>query len=93
MANASLQGDVSLGLFVFPGHKGNNHYPVVKKGSFLKFFFPGGWGGGRGNCYYAIVRGIALHCFSVCGAHTGVSVCSKLPAAASCFSGTHVYNM
>ena len=49
-----------------------------------------GWG--DGNCYYAIVKGIALLQCVWC-THRCVSVCLLLPAAVSCFSGTHVYNM
>lgn len=42
-------------------------------------------------CHSQRNRIAQLHC--VCCTHWCVSVCSLLPAAASCFSGTHMYNM
>ncbi|CAI9161059.1 unnamed protein product [Rangifer tarandus platyrhynchus] len=83
-------------VFFFPGHKGNNHWlALFLKGKFLfNFFFfwrVGWWGWELLLCHGPKNRIALLQC--VWYTHRCVSVCSLLPAAASCFSGTHMYNL
>ena len=86
MATASLKADVSLGLFFFSwlgGHKLLGG--LILKESFFSFYF--WWSGLNGvETAAAVVKDAAV---TACGAHTCVSVCQLLLAAASCFSGTH----
>lgn len=57
---------------------------ILKESSFSFYFW---WSGLNGvETAASIVKETAV---TECGAHTCVSVCPLLPAAASCFSGTH----